>query len=99
MSGESDKLKEDLEELRASISRIKDDLKALRDAQAEELKSYARRNAERAREGVREIASEATAKTKESTEAFESLVRENPLRSVLAAFGLGLVIAQLLRRR
>lgn len=99
MAGETDILKKDLEELRAALNRITEDLKTIREAQTEELTDYARRQARKAREGIRDAAEEVTARTKQSAETFENVVRENPLRSLLAAFGLGLVIAQLLRHR
>jgi ElaB/YqjD/DUF883 family membrane-anchored ribosome-binding protein len=99
MANESEVLKKDIEELRASMEKLTKDVGALSRSLADELKARASRTAASARESAEAIAHEIGEKGRESTESIERTVRERPFQSLLVAFGAGLLLAQVLRKR
>lgn len=98
-SKEYDELKEDLTKLRGDVERL---VKALSEEQREnaaDLRARAREQVDRAKKAGAEAIDRAGRMSRDSVDAAEQTVREHPLLSLLAAFGLGLLIAQLLDRR
>lgn len=89
---------DDMVELRASFDRLTKDVASLSHSLADVLKSRAGQAADGIREGVKTAADEISEKSKDSKEAVEQTIRERPLQSLLAAFGAGLLIAQLFRK-
>ena len=91
-SKEFEALKEDLERLRADVESL------LKTATAEQ-----RRNAEegaaRAKAAGEAALGQVRDKANESIESIEQNVRHHPFLSLLAAFGVGMLIAQLVTRR
>lgn len=92
MVSETDTLKKDVDELRAAIAQITKDLSALSknaaNAVKDDIKANARKTADHARE-----------KTRQSADAVAATVGEYPFRSVLIAFGAGVLMSLLLTRR
>jgi ElaB/YqjD/DUF883 family membrane-anchored ribosome-binding protein len=83
------------EELRADMDKLKSDMSALMDTIgkiAEESKKEGKRR-------VREAGEMAAVHAEESMHAVEAQIAERPFISVLAAFGVGMVIGRLLDRR
>jgi len=98
MASESETLRKDMEELRASVEKLTKDMADLSQSWTNDMKSRAGHTAEALRDTARTVADEIGAKTKESAEVVEKTVRERPFQSLIAAFGAGLLLAQLLRR-
>ena len=84
-------------ELRASIDRLTKDVASLSHSLANILKSRAGQAADGISEGVKTAVGEISEKSKDSKDAIEQTIRERPFQSLLAAFGAGLLIAQLFR--
>lgn len=99
MDSESESLKRDIEELRAAFDKLGKDVSSMGLAQAEDLKARASRTVNDIREGARAVAGEIGEKGKESLDAIEKSVRDRPIQYLLIAFGAGLLLAQLLRKR
>lgn len=99
MATESETLKKDIEELRSSIEKLSKDVSTMGDSMAKDLKARAGEAAGNIRDGAKAVASDIGAKGKQSAEAVEQTVREHPLQSLLVAFGAGLLISQLIRKR
>jgi len=85
--------------LRASIERLTKDVASLSHALTDVLKSRAGQAADDIRDGVRTATGEIGDKAKDTKDAVEHTIRERPFQSLLAAFGAGLLIAQLFRKR
>jgi ElaB/YqjD/DUF883 family membrane-anchored ribosome-binding protein len=98
MASDSETLKQDMAELRASLDRLSKDVASISQSLAQELKSRATGKADDLRDRARAVADDVSAKGKESAEALEKTVRERPLQSLLIAFGAGLLLAHLLRK-
>tara|TARA_R110001606_G_scaffold149857_1_gene289878 strand:- start:268 stop:567 length:300 start_codon:yes stop_codon:yes gene_type:complete len=99
MATESETLKKDIEELRASMEKLTKDVSSISQSLTDGLKDKASRAANNARESARNVASEIGTKGKQSAEAVEQTVRDKPLQSLVVAFGAGLLLAQLMRKR
>lgn len=99
MPTENDALKKDIQELRESLDKLTKDVSAIGASLADEVKTRAGRTADSVREGARNAAGEIGAKGKQTVDTVENTVRERPLQSVMVAFGVGLLLAQLVRRR
>lgn len=102
-------LDQELDTLRADLGKIREDIAALTrtlgDTAAAEVKAGgARLNqaahaaAQTARERAQRLAETARAQGEEGLAALEDRIEQNPVTSVLVAFGLGLVIGKLLDR-
>lgn len=98
MATESDTLRKDMADLRASLDKLSKDVSALSQSVADDMKSRAGQTAEALRDSARNLADDIGTKGKESAELVEKTVRERPFQSLIAAFGAGLLLAQLLRR-
>mgnify|MGYP003629014190 CR=1 FL=1 len=99
MASESDTLKKDVEELRSALEKLTKDVSSVSKSLAEEMKARAGRTADDVAESARNVAGEISAKGRETAEAVEDTVRNRPFQSVMVAFGAGLLLAQLLRKR
>lgn len=82
-----EQLRNEYAELKSDVSKLTETMKKLYGDTAEAGRARARRAAERSRERARETYG-----------AFEEEVRERPLTTIAAAFGIGLVIGKLLDR-
>jgi ElaB/YqjD/DUF883 family membrane-anchored ribosome-binding protein len=102
-------LDQELDTLRADLGKIREDIAALTrtlsDAAAAEAKAGgARLNeaahaaARTARERAQHFADSARTHSEEGLAALEDRIEQNPITSVLVAFGVGLVIGKLLDR-
>jgi ElaB/YqjD/DUF883 family membrane-anchored ribosome-binding protein len=99
MASEAETLKKDIDELRKALDSLGKDVGAISKSLAEDAKSRATKAAEHVRDGAKDFVNDVGAKGKQTAQAVETKVRENPLQSLAVAFGAGLIIAQLLRRR
>lgn len=98
MASDSETLKQDIAELRASLDKLSKDVASISQSLAQDLKARATGTADDLRDRARAVAGDISAKGKESAEALENTVRERPLQSLLIAFGVGLLLAHLLRK-
>jgi ElaB/YqjD/DUF883 family membrane-anchored ribosome-binding protein len=99
MTTDTKQEKDDMAELRASVDRLTKDVAALSHSLADILKERVGQAADDIREGVKTAAGEIGEKSKASKEAVEQTIRERPYQCLLAAFGAGLLIAQLFHKR
>lgn len=99
MASDSDTLKQEMDELRASLEKVTKDVSAISQSLKQELKDQAGRVAGDIRDGARSVASDIGAKGKESAEVLEAAVRERPFQSLIMALGVGLLLAQFIRKR
>ncbi|CAN0449939.1 unnamed protein product [Ectocarpus fasciculatus] len=99
MASETETLKKDIDELRGSIEKLSKDVSSMGQSMAQDLKAKAGNAAESIRDGAKATAQQIGEKGKQGAEAVENTVRERPFQSLLVAFGAGLLLAQLLRRR
>lgn len=99
MASDSETLKKDIAELRASIETLTRDVTSMSQSMSDGLKERASRTADSVRNGARNAANEIGVKGRQSAEAVENTVRDKPLQSLVVAFGAGLLLAQLLRKR
>ncbi len=76
-------MRDELSELKADLSAIKDDLKSLADSAMG-----------RARDEARSVRDRSRAKVQSSIGSMEDYVEEQPLTSVLVAFGVGLLLGK-----
>ena len=98
-SKEYDALKEDLAQLREDMERLVKSILEEHRRDAEDIRTKAGETVNRARAAGAEAFQRAGDRAQESVDAAERTVREHPILSLLAAFGLGLLISQLLDRR
>lgn len=98
MASETETLKKDMAELQSTIDKLTKDMGQLSKAVGEDLQSRANGSAAEIKDRARKVAANARDKGRESVEAVETHVSENPLRSLIVAFGAGILISQLLRR-
>ncbi len=84
MASESETLRKDMEELRASVEKLTKDMADLSQSWTNDMKSRAGHTAEALRDTARTVADEIGAKTKESAEVVEKTVRERPFQSLIA---------------
>jgi ElaB/YqjD/DUF883 family membrane-anchored ribosome-binding protein len=94
-----DVLKADLAKLREDVARLVAALAAEQSEKAEGLRAKAGEKLHRAQQAGAEAVAQAGDMARDSVDAAERTVRDHPLASLLGAFGLGLVVAQLLSRR
>lgn len=99
MATESETLKKDVAELQATLNKLTKDVTSMSQAMAEDVKSRAGKANGEIRENVKKFAEQARDKGKESAEVVGAQVGENPFRSLLIAFGAGVVLSQLISRR
>ncbi len=84
-----------LEQLRSQAVRVKEDVEEL----GHIAKDVAREKYEELREHAGDYVKAGRAKAKEWEENIEGQIREHPVRSILIAAGIGLVVGLLIRRR
>lgn len=99
MTTETKHTDDEMAALRASIERLTKDVASLHHSLADVVKSRVGHAADGIREGVETAAGEIGEKSDEYKDSIERTVRERPFQSLLGAFGVGLLIAQLLRKR
>jgi ElaB/YqjD/DUF883 family membrane-anchored ribosome-binding protein len=89
---------DDMADLRANCDKLSKDVASLHHSLAEILRSRAGHAASEIRDGIESAAEDIGAKSAEYKDSIERTVRERPFQSLLGAFGIGLLIAQLFRR-
>ena len=99
MTSSNTQTDDDMAALRASVDKLTDDVAALTQSLSKVLKSRVGKAADDLRDTAQTTADDIKEKAVDSKDALESTIRERPLQSLLAAFGLGLLIAQLVRRQ
>lgn len=95
---ETDTLKKDMADLRATLERLSRDVAGISDTITRDLKERATSKMESLKAGSEKLARDIGQKGRNSVAAVETSVQEHPIQSLLMAFGAGVVIAQLLRR-
>lgn len=98
MTSEAKHSNDDMAELRANLDKLTEDVAKISHSMASIVKTRAGRATDDIREGVKTAADEISEKGKDSKDAIEKTIQERPFQSLLAAFGAGLLIAQLFRR-
>tara|TARA_R110001592_G_scaffold291718_3_gene561192 strand:+ start:895 stop:1194 length:300 start_codon:yes stop_codon:yes gene_type:complete len=98
MNAKNEQAHNDFDELKATIEKLTADVSAMSHSLANLLKAGAGRAADDIRDGIKSAAGDISDKGKASKEAIEMTVRERPFQSLLAAFGVGLLIAHLCRK-
>ncbi len=92
-------LKEDLARLRADMRALKEHLASLGDREAAEAREAANARIGALRAELDRLGEEFGLRGGEIGRSLEERVREQPLASLLAAFGLGFLLSRLLERR
>jgi ElaB/YqjD/DUF883 family membrane-anchored ribosome-binding protein len=92
-------LREDLRRLRADMDKLVGSLTKEQKGRAEQLRQAAEEKLGQARDRAKDSLDSAAALGRESMATLERSVAERPLTTLLAAFGAGIAIGHLLRRR
>ena len=98
MASESETLKKDMADLRTSLDKLTKDVAAINKAVLDDAKKSNGEFREEVREKAHELVQQARDKGRQSAEAVGTTVSDNPFRSVLIAFGAGVLLSQLIRR-
>lgn len=88
-------LKDDVAKLRADVSELVGLLKDLGAEKIDEARGTVEEQLQARREKLRESVDRAKARGKKAADDIEEQITEHPLSSLLAAFGLGFIIAKL----
>lgn len=99
MASQTDTLKKDLDELRAAIEALAGDVNTISKSMSDDLATRAKNTANRAKKSAAGIADDMVEKGKQTASAVEEKVQTNPMQSLMVAFGLGVLLSQLLNRR
>tara|TARA_R110002110_G_scaffold91964_12_gene239289 strand:- start:5522 stop:5821 length:300 start_codon:yes stop_codon:yes gene_type:complete len=99
MSTSNDAIKKDIDDLRAVLNQLTSDVSELSKSTATNLKSQGEKKAAELKAGVQAGSQAAVEKGRESAAAIEGTVRERPFQSLMVAFGAGLILSQILRKR
>jgi len=99
MTTETKHSDDEMAALRASIDRLTKDVASLHHSLADVVTSRVGHAADGIRAGVETAAGEFGEKSTEYKDSIERTIRERPFQTLLGAFGVGLFVAQLLRRR
>lgn len=92
---EMETLKADVAKLRADVSDLLDVLREIGAEKVESTKSSIEDEIRERRERLREAINRAEERGRRTSEDFERNIAQHPLSSVLAAFGLGFILAKL----
>ena len=95
---EIDSLKADLANLRSDFSDIAGALRDLGVSKAESWRDYAEEELNERREEIRRALGEARARGRRTEEDIERRISENPWSSLLAALGVGFILAKIMDR-
>ncbi|HKJ74623.1 MAG TPA: hypothetical protein VKA19_10945 [Alphaproteobacteria bacterium] len=93
---EFDTLKADVNKLRGDVSELVDILKELGTEKTTSAKASVDEELARQREKLRATLTDARTRGRKAAESMEGEIAEHPMSSLIAAFGLGFVIAKLL---
>lgn len=99
MASQTETFKKDLDELRAAIDALASDVNTMSKSMSDDLAARAKSTASKARESAAGMAEDVMEKGKQTADAVEAKVQANPLQSLLMAFGLGVLLSQLINRR
>jgi ElaB/YqjD/DUF883 family membrane-anchored ribosome-binding protein len=94
-----DTVKEDLAKLRSDIAELTQSLVDTGRSEVSAARSRLRAEARNLQRELRETLSETGAQGLKTVESVEQMLTERPLVSLLAAFGLGLLVGTFLQRR
>lgn len=94
-----DVLKKDIDELKAALKALTDDLKGLAETNADSAAKRAGDKLGEIRDDVAGAAQKVADQGRQSAEAVADAVKERPLQSLIVAFGVGLLLCRLLDRR
>lgn len=97
--GDSSRLEADLEQLKADLKRLNETLVGLGRDSLDVVQSEGAARLEALRREADEIARSLRQRGQSQYAALEQQVQEKPLVTLLAAFGLGLIISRLIDRR
>ncbi|HHH46115.1 MAG TPA: DUF883 family protein [Thiotrichales bacterium] len=93
---EIEKLKADIAQLREDLGSVTEALKAAAAQQAEEARARAKARAEQARENLQQKVDEALNTGQQMAAQLDRKVADNPMTALLAAFGVGFVLAKMM---
>lgn len=99
LQAELDHLKAEMTKLRADFASVADALKSTGKAEAASIKESASEFVESAEEEMKRLLGILRAKSKKSVEAVEHGVADHPFVALIAAFGVGFLIAKLTDRK
>lgn len=99
LQAELDNLRSEMAKLRADFAGVAEALKGAGRAKAGEVKEDAAEFVEGAEEEIKRILGIVRAKGKKSVEAVEHKVADHPFIALLAAFGIGFVVAKIIDRK
>jgi ElaB/YqjD/DUF883 family membrane-anchored ribosome-binding protein len=96
---ELDAVKEHIQALRTELATLTTHIKGLSSAKLEQAQTAGTLKLEDLGADLQRAADELRRQGQASIAQFESMIREKPLVSLLAAFGAGMLVARLLERR
>jgi len=96
---ELDAVKEHIQALRTELATLTTHIKGLSSAKLEQAQTAGSLKIEELGADLQRAADELRRQGQASLAQFESMIREKPLVSLLAAFGAGVLVARLLERR
>jgi len=94
-----DQLKQDLDQLKLDLSELKDHLAEFGSQQAVGIRAQGEAKIMALRDEVDRVAGDLQLQGRETVARVEQAVQERPLTSLLAAFGVGMLLSRLLERR
>lgn len=98
-TADAGRLEADIEQLKADLQSLNESLRDLGRDSLAAARSEGAARLETLRQEADDLTRKLKAKGQNQFEALEAQVRERPLLTLLAAFGLGLIISRLLDRR
>ena len=99
LQAELEQMRADMEKLRADFSGVAAALKAAGKAEAASVKEHAHELMENAEEEIKRLLCVLRDKSKQGAEAVEHKVAEHPFITLVAAFGVGFLLAKLIDRK
>jgi ElaB/YqjD/DUF883 family membrane-anchored ribosome-binding protein len=96
---DTSRLAADIEQLKADLKRLNETLVGLGRESVDSVQSEAAARLETLRKEADEIARQLQSKGQRQFDALEAQVQDKPLLTLMAAFGLGLIISRLIDRR
>jgi ElaB/YqjD/DUF883 family membrane-anchored ribosome-binding protein len=96
---DTSRLEADIEQLKNDLKRLNETLKGLGRDGLDAVQAEGAARLEALRKEADEIASRLKSKGQSQYEALEAQVQEKPLLTLMAAFGLGMIISRIIDRR
>lgn len=97
-SVELEDLKKDIEAIRAELNNFSEDVRSLTKTKLRDVSDETEKVADKVKTSAESAIHSSKKTVKSSVDDFETSVRERPMTSVAAAFGLGILISKLMDR-